>query len=123
MPSHLWNILLETKPKRRVLGDITNATNEDIKLDGSKKPNVFSAILPQNNESLMPIETINNDNDDEKMTTETEYGDDRFYMQRPSDDIDARDEGNPLHCTAYINQMYDIFSLIENYCHPHSDVI
>ena len=95
------------------MGDITNATNEDIKLDGSKKPNVFSAILQQNNESLMPIETINNDNDDEKMTTETECGDDRFYMQRPSDDIDARDEGNPLHCTSYINQMYDIFGMIE----------
>jgi cyclin B len=53
---------------------------------------------------------MSNANDDEHMTTDC---DDRFYMQRPSDDIDVRDEGNPLHCTSYINQMYDIFGMIE----------
>ena len=94
------------------MGDITNATNEDIKLDGAKKPNAFSGILQQNTGPLMPVETMNDDDDDEKMATEPEC-DDRFYMQRPSDDIDARDEGNPLHCTSYINQMYDIFGTIE----------
>jgi cyclin B len=90
-----------------VLGDITNATNEDSKIDGSKKANIFSGITQM---QAAPVEVMSNTNDDEHMTTDS---DDRFYMQRPSDDIDARDEGNPLHCTAYINQMYDIFSLIE----------
>jgi len=43
---------------------------------------------------------------------ETDFQD-RPYMDRPSDDIDARDEDNPLLCTAYVNQMYDNFSVME----------
>ena len=38
---------------------------------------------------------------------------DRPYMDRPSDDIDARDVDNPLLCTEYVNQMYDNFSIME----------
>jgi cyclin B len=37
----------------------------------------------------------------------------RPYMDRPSDDIDARDVDNPLLCTEYVNQMYDNFSVME----------
>lgn len=38
---------------------------------------------------------------------------DRPYMDRPSDDIDARDVDNPLLCTEYVNQMYDNFRVME----------
>ena len=35
--------------------------------------------------------------------------DGRIHMQRAADDIDSRDNGNPLLCTAYVNEMYNIF--------------
>ena len=37
----------------------------------------------------------------------------RPYMDRPSDDIDARDAENPLLATAYVNEMYEIYHLVE----------
>jgi len=39
----------------------------------------------------------------------TDEPDDRAYMARPVDDIDARDSENPLLCTEYVNQMYALF--------------
>ena len=37
----------------------------------------------------------------------------RDYMQRPADDIDSRDMGNPLLATTYVNEMYDNFAVLE----------
>ena len=47
-------------------------------------------------------------------TTETQYDDEmdmesKVHMQRPADDIDSRDMGNPLLCTVYVNEMYNLF--------------
>jgi hypothetical protein len=38
---------------------------------------------------------------------------DRAYMQRASDDIDARDAGNPLLAVSYVNEMYENFNQLE----------
>jgi hypothetical protein len=40
-------------------------------------------------------------------------GEDRLYMQRPSDNIDARDEGNILLVTEYVDTMYEHFRELE----------
>ena len=40
---------------------------------------------------------------------EMDYSEPVPYMMRPVDDIDSRDSGNPLLCTAYVNEMYAIF--------------
>ena len=47
-------------------------------------------------------------------TDETHYDDEmdmesKVHMQRPADDIDSRDMGNPLLCTVYVNEMYNLF--------------
>jgi len=40
------------------------------------------------------------------LTSETE---ERLYMRREADDIDARDKDNPLLCVSVVNEMYDVF--------------
>ena len=86
--------------RRRALGDITNAfSNNDLK-ENNKKP-VFAA--PSIMQSDIAVEVMDDD-----MTTN-----DRLYMQRPSDDIDARDAGNPLLASAYVNPMFEHFNILE----------
>lgn len=84
------------QPKRRALGDITNNTaiSEEVG-DGAKKPLVvIKSTLDKESESKDDL-------------------DGRPYMQRASDDIDARDAGNPLLATCYVNEMYDFFNNLE----------
>jgi hypothetical protein len=38
---------------------------------------------------------------------------DRCYMQRVCDDVDARDTDNPLLVTCYVNEMYENFNELE----------
>ena len=85
------------QPKRRALGDITNntITTEDIG-DATKKP------------ILSTKSTTESDSESKE-----EVDSDRPYMQRASDDIDARDAGNPLLATSYVNEMYDFFNSLE----------
>jgi cyclin B len=97
-------------PRRKALGDITNAYNENNTFDNDQKNNpvlkktVFSSIpfiseaqiIPESSHAqLMPV------------------SEERLYMQRPSDDIDARDVDNPLLCTAMVNEMYENFNILE----------
>ena len=79
--------------KRRALGDITNAFHDDNVDMAAKKPQLSNR---DHSEAIS-----------EKCT------DDRPYMQRPCDDVDARDEDNPLLCTTYVNEMYDHLGEIE----------
>jgi hypothetical protein len=84
-------------PKRRALGDITNAYSQDEAKDSNaaKKP-VFAMV------------------DSSNPNTARASGDpDRDYMNRESDDIDARDAGNPLLATCYVNEMYQNFGQLE----------
>jgi len=87
-------------PKRRALGDITNAVNdEDAKGGGqNKKPLVFKAQSQSNvaeSKEDFPVE------------------DDRAYMQRVVDDIDGRDVDNPLLVTGCVNELYEHFNQME----------
>ena len=88
--------------KRRVLGDITNATSgDDGKENAAKKPvSTHLAHAPE-----IRIEAV----DDASSIRNS----DRDYMRRESDDIDARDSGNPLLATCYVNEMYDNFGVLE----------
>ena len=97
----------DTKPtgvasKRRVLGDITNAVSGDeVKENAAKKP--VSSHLAQTAEIKIEVA-------DDATSIRTS---DRDYMRRESDDIDARDAGNPLLATCYVNEMYDNFGVLE----------
>lgn len=87
--------------KRRALGDITNAfVPEDVKESGKL---IKPSILPSESESKLDAE--------EELIGETVS--ERVYMQRPSDDIDARDSGNPVLATNYVNEMYENFNVLE----------
>ena len=87
--------------KRRVLGDITNAypTDESKDSNAAKKTSSNLASVPE-----IRIEAI-----DEICPSQ----DERDYMRRESDDIDARDAGNPLLATCYVNEMYANFGVLE----------
>lgn len=76
--------------KRRVLGDITNSTsNDEVRSTGlGKKAVVVPAAMVLSEEATVS---------------------DRPYMQRPSDDIDARDVGNPVLVSTYVDEMYEHF--------------
>jgi hypothetical protein len=84
-------------PKRRALGDITNAfTNGDESKDNAaKKPTSHLAHVPDI--QIKVVDTVS----------------DRDYMRRESDDIDARDANNPLLATCYVNEMYNHFGVLE----------
>ena len=85
-------------PKRRALGDITNAVGDgDSKgVSQNKRPAVLVkpvAAVPQ----LMHIAESKEDVEVEE----------RAYMQRAVDDIDGRDMENPLLATEIVNDLYD----------------
>lgn len=83
--------------RRRALEDITNVTGEDTRDNAPKRTTQQSAsaservreadILPP----VVPMQVV---------------AEERTYMQRPSDDIDARDASNPVLATTYVNEMY-----------------
>lgn len=78
-----------TASRRRVLGDITNAYADEKESNKGVKKTVFSSIV-SNHAELPTTGSV-------KMVTDeidNHVVGDRVYMQRPSDDIDARDEGN-----------------------------
>lgn len=99
---------LDSQPQatRRQFGrDITNSSvNFSVPETNAFKPSFFNgpppAVSTARVDEIM-IDGMNSGNDE------------RLYMDRPSDDIDARDVDNPLLCTDYVNQMYDNFSLME----------
>ena len=84
--------------KRRALGDITNAVaDDDFKSTAqNKKPLVFKPAVAEIHiaEAKQEVE-------------------DRAYMQRPIDDIDSRDNDNPLLVTSCVNEMYEHFGELE----------
>ena len=94
--------------KRRALGDITNKSSraDDSSKGHALKKHVVQAPSKETNTSNMhisePIEST--DGDSGMFETET-----RVYMNRPSDNIDARDAGNPLLVTEYVDVMYAHF--------------
>jgi hypothetical protein len=79
--------------KRRALGDITNAIPDEDRDVLSKK-----VLIVQSEPASVPMEVPTSD---------------RFYMNRPCDDIDSRDNDNPLLVTDYVNEMYDNFNELE----------
>lgn len=85
--------------KRRALGDITNAYGEDDSHEVlSKKPQFSLAQSePVTARDFQPAADLSRD-----------------YMRRPCDDIDSRDNDNPLLVTCYVNEMYDHFRELEN---------
>lgn len=94
--------------KRRALGDITNASStEETKDNATKKPTSRSIHVPEVKIQLQEEIVLKKD-------------DDRDYMRRDSDDIDARDAGNPMLATCYVNEMYKNFIVLEKQYLPDS---
>ena len=77
-----------TTSRRRVLGDITNAYADEKESNKGVKKTVFSSITSAHAEPSVSGSTSMVVTDDHIVNAG-----DRVYMQRPSDDIDARDEG------------------------------
>lgn len=94
---------LANKRTRTFGRDLTNA-------NGTGEVSGTSKVSKSSSESA-PVQVqdvdVNVEEEDVQMDEE------RPYMSRPSDDIDARDVDNPLLCTEYVNEMYDLFSGLE----------
>lgn len=89
---------LSSKPggvKRRALGDITNNASEEEPKDTLTK-------------KIQVVDDFAHTNDEHNLTSES-----RPYMLRPCDEIDARDNDNPLLVTCYVNEIYEHFSNLE----------
>lgn len=91
-------------PKRRALGDITNAYSEETKDSTviAKKPQ-FVHHQPVAGPSKAEAVEQN----------EMQQISNRPYMDRLCDDIDARDTDNPLLVTCYVNELYDNYNELE----------
>jgi len=113
--------------KRRALGDISNINNNTGRQDDGGKENAAKKpVLQQHVQQQQPrvseitqqqqhvesSHSIMEHNENAMMITTEESGL-RVYMQRPSDNIDARDAGNPLLVTEYVDPMYDHFRAAE----------
>eukprot|EP01036_Dinobryon_divergens_P029160 gene29160-38223_t len=92
-------------PKRRALGDITNAYTEESKDTNAiaKKPQFFQQA---NNNPPQP-ETLDTHSEMQQSNSC------RPYMDRVCDDVDARDTDNPLLVTCYVNELYETFNELE----------
>jgi hypothetical protein len=93
---------LATKRTRTFGRDLTNA-------NGNGDADTSKVIKPSDSSAPVISSDINIKMDDDVQMEDEE----RPYMSRPSDDIDVRDIENPLLCTEYVNEMYDIFSNLE----------
>jgi hypothetical protein len=92
-------------PKRRALGDITNAYTDETKDNNAiaKKPQFFQQA---NNNPPQP-ETLDTQSEMQQSNSC------RPYMDRVCDDVDARDTDNPLLVTCYVNELYETFNELE----------
>lgn len=111
--------------KRRALGDISNNINNTTgRQDDGSKENVSKKPVLQQHVQQQPrvadiiqhiVEpTVSMEINENAMVTSTEDELNlRVYMQRASDNIDARDAGNPLLVTEYVDPMYDHFRAAE----------
>lgn len=92
-------------PKRRALGDITNAYTEESKdaTAVAKKPQYVQNNIP------IHVENVPSNN----YTEMQESISSRPYMDRVCDDVDARDSDNPLLVTCYVNELYETFNALE----------
>ncbi len=95
--------------KRRALVDITNSvTTEEVKDITKKQVTAAPLSLPA------MVMAMPEDIENEVMPPSSRGSPlDRVYMQRPSDDIDARDTGNPVLVTCYVNDLYINFNETE----------
>jgi hypothetical protein len=89
--------------KRRALGDITNAFTAEETKDNNNAVKKHVSNLAHAPE--IKVEAADH--------VFTSRGPERDYMKRESDDIDARDAGNPLLATSCVNEMYNHFGILE----------
>lgn len=98
---------------RRALGDITNNVLPSTVADAAAKDDYRSRAVPQLPPTRFVPEMVFEARapvfDDVKPVEMEE----RSYMQREADDIDARDAENQLLCSTYVNDMYEHFWALE----------
>lgn len=100
--------------RRRPLGDITNtdavqSSLPSTNLPPTKQQNYSHDTLPQtaSTSDILMTEILNDD-------IEIIEPDDRPYMNREIDDIDARDADNAILCSNYVDVIYENFWDIES---------
>ena len=103
----------ETRSRRAFGRDITNAAPEPVSSKAEIKPNFFSVFNTESHSAAS----------ESKENSDSLFNDPREHMNRPTDDIDSRDAGNPLLCTEYVNKMYDHFHEQEKECLISPDYI
>lgn len=92
-----------TGGQRKALGDITNAvsaTSTGDKASTSKSQSWIAGPVSNGPTVIKPST---------QAAPIIAADDEREYMRREADDIDARDAKNQLLCSEYVNEMYDIF--------------
>ena len=100
---------------RRPLGDITNATAaESAQASGPKRQavNIVSELVEPVPAAEISVDKMEADVEDEDEEANIPL-DERSYMNRDFDDIDSKDESNPLLVTEYVNEMYVNFKELE----------
>ena len=85
--------------RRRALEDITNVNGEETRDNAAKR--VTQQATAGAVERVRDVEVL-----PPVVPMQVVASEDRAYMLRPSDDIDARDAGNPVLATTYVNEMY-----------------
>lgn len=114
------NSLMARITGRRALGDITNSfASEAVGRDtGGKKAkpmapashsvNEPSSARTEINTARSEINTARSEVSTRGIVME-DVEESRPYMNRPADDIDAKDVNNPNQCTVFVNEMYSQF--------------
>lgn len=128
------DVTKRTSTRRRPLGDITNqenitsTTNEQLRKDirlsstttattttvdtlppcASTSDIIMTEIFPEEHEPSSQGQQKAGDEEEEE-----DYLNNRPYMNREVDDIDARDSENALLCSTYVEAMYENFRNVE----------
>lgn len=94
---------------RRALGDITNASDsEPSEYVVTKKPTLTHSSIQVTETTEETVQQASSMVQSMDESIKAEEGD-RSYMKRATDDIDSRDDSNPVYVTEYVNGMYDLF--------------
>jgi G2/mitotic-specific cyclin-B, other len=113
------DVTKRTSARRRPLGDITNQENITSTAAGQLRKEARSTTnldtLPPcaSTSDIIMTEVFPEEQGQQQQQSDEEDYNNRPYMNREVDDIDARDAENALLCSSYVGAMYENFWEIE----------
>lgn len=105
------NSLMARITGRRALSDITNTNTEGVGRETGKKAKSMASapqFVAEPNSARTEINTARSEISTRGIVME-DVEEHRPYMNRPAEDIDAKDLRNPQQCTVFVNEMYAQF--------------